>query len=80
MRPPLPLLLALLPALAGFDRSGGHRWSKVLGGASSDAGLGIAASASSFVVTGQFTGPADLGGSVLGGAGSGDIFLLRLGP
>src|SRR5207237_8098808 len=65
---------------ASFSPAGAHRWARGFGGASSNAGNGVAVDPSGNVaVTGAFSGPIDFGGGALISAGV-DIFLAKLSP
>ncbi len=67
-----------LAKLANAD--GAHVWSKRMGGAASDTLTGLAIDASGdLVITGEFLGTTNLGGSDLVSAGSSDILLAKYG-
>lgn len=62
------------------NTAGAHVWSKRLGGAASDSLAAIAVdSAGDVVLTGEFLGTTNYGGSDLMSAGGSDIFLVKLG-
>ena len=63
-----------------FGTTGSHAWSKRFGASNdSDSGVGVSVDGSgNTVVTGQFQGTVDFGAGSIIGAGSGDIFLLKL--
>ena len=64
-----------------FSPTGAHLWSARHGGAGSDDGVAITADTTGrVVVTGTFSGVADLGGQSMTSAGSTDAFVLRLDP
>lgn len=67
--------------LASFDPSGAHRWSRRLGGTSSDSVSGLATDGSgAIVVAGSFGGVVDFGGGPLVSAGSADIYIASFSP
>jgi hypothetical protein len=60
--------------VTSFNKNGAHRWSKRLGGASSDYGYGVAAdSSNNVIVVGSLQGSANFGGGTLSSAGRSDI-------
>ena len=64
--------------IAKYDQSGGHIWSRRVGGGLDDQVFGLAIDASGdVVVTGYFDGTVDFGGGALTSAGSGDIFVAK---
>ena len=64
--------------VAKYDGGGAHQWSKRIGAASEDLGLGVAADgAGNVVVTGEFNGTVNFGGGNLVSAGYYDIFLAK---
>jgi hypothetical protein len=67
--------------IASFDPDGTHRWSKRLGGSSSDFGRAAAVDGGGNVyITGSFEGTTDLGGGPLTSAGYSDVFVASFGP
>jgi hypothetical protein len=67
--------------VASYTSTGQHRWSKRLGGTSTDYGYGVAEDGSGNVyLCGTFMDTVDFGGGGLTSAGSSDIFLLKLVP
>jgi hypothetical protein len=61
--------------------TGDHIWSKSFGDQADQRVTGVATDAAGHVlVTGNFSGAIDFGGSVLTSAGSGDIFIAKLDP
>lgn len=64
--------------LASYAPDGAHRWSHGYGGPTDDSASSVAVDGSGNVVlTGYYTGQANLGGAVLPGAGGTDVFLAR---
>lgn len=64
--------------VAKYNASGVHQWSKRFGSTSTDICRGVAADAGGDVVlTGDFTGTVNFGGSNLTSAGGADVFLAR---
>jgi hypothetical protein len=70
--------------VAKYDSSGGHVWSKRWGADSEDKAYGVALDRlGNVAVTGMFNNNVDFGGGPItnvGGAGSSDIFLVKLSP
>jgi hypothetical protein len=65
--------------VARFDATGGHIWSKRLGGAAQDVGYAVATDAAGNVaLTGTFGGTVDFGTGPLASAGLSDVFILKL--
>jgi len=64
--------------VAKFSPVGVHLWSKRLGGANAEAVEGLAVDGSgNAVLTGSFSGTADIGGSNLTSAGGNDIYVVK---
>jgi chitodextrinase len=63
---------------AGAD--GAHRWSKGVGGVSTERGQAVATAGGSLVLTGSFSGTVDFGGGPRTAVGSNDAVLLSLWP
>lgn len=65
--------------VAAFQPSGSHLWSRIHGGAETDAGSALAISPVDFslIVTGAFRGSVSFGGAPLVSAGGADIFLAK---
>src|SRR5690606_18200642 len=57
--------------------SGDHVWSRVGGGAGSDAALALSLDGDGVVVAGGFAGTASIGGAELTSAGESDVFVAR---
>lgn len=67
--------------VAGFDLAGHPIWSRKLSGTGEVLASDLAVlQADRVVVTGAFTGDADLGTGILRSAGGSDIFVVKLGP
>jgi hypothetical protein len=68
--------------LAKLSATGGHLWSKRLGGASQfDAGNAVAVDGSdNILLTGYFAGPADFGLGAMNSAGAWDVFVAKYSP
>lgn len=64
--------------IAAYNGSGGHVWSRRLGGAGNDYAYGVAhASDGTVYVTGSFEGSASFGGAPLVQVGGGDVFVAK---